>query len=50
MIKLNWSVPLTIRRYAVNQSSIPCHCLIGREGFKIIFSEPIFDAIGVIDD
>ena len=50
MIKLNLTIPSKYHRHTLNQRLVPCHCLIGKRGFEIIFSKPVFDAIGIVDE
>ena len=50
MIKLHLSLPSTVQRRAIDQRSVPCRLLVGREGFRLIFSAPVFDAIGIVHD
>jgi len=50
MIILKLFLPNTMNsRHSISQICIPCHCWIGRGEFKLLFSDPIFSAIGSVE-
>lgn len=50
-LKLNINFPETLTGSSiVSQEKIPCLCWIGRGGFKIEFSKPLFQCVGHIDE
>ncbi len=51
MVILKLILPNTINAQdSINQMSIPCHCWVGKGEFKLLFSDPLFTAIGLVEN